>query len=179
MKLLTKEDLSVENRVRRLLRVDPPLITHEDVLVYLELMEKLMPTYEMRPEQRLKFLRENNISQELKGKVHSQFATLVYPNWEKAIEQDIRTTVDLDIVRTALAVERFRVAQRQLPGDLKELVPRFAPVITSDAYSGKPLRFKRLDVGYVVYSVGPNGDREDAALTEGNSQDSNSIRIER
>lgn len=55
--------------------------------------------------------------------------------------------------RTALAVERYRLERGALPGSLAEL-PGEVP---TDIYSGAPLRYRRLDNGYVVYSVGFDG----------------------
>jgi len=61
------------------------------------------------------------------------------------------------LATTALAVERFRQKQGQLPKNLKELVPRFLHEIPTDPFDGKPIRFRRLAEGYVVYSVGADG----------------------
>jgi hypothetical protein len=55
---------------------------------------------------------------------------------------------------TALAVERFRQANRRLPNSLAELVPTFLPAIPQDPFNGQPLRFRTNAPGYVVYSVG-------------------------
>jgi hypothetical protein len=61
------------------------------------------------------------------------------------------------LATTALAVERFRQKQGQLPKNLKELVPRFLREVPTDPFDGKPLRYRRLASGYVVYSVGADG----------------------
>jgi hypothetical protein len=71
---------------------------------------------------------------------------------------EIRTAV------AALAVERFRRANGRPPGKLEELVPRFLPAVPLDPFDGRPLRFRPLPKGYVIYSVGrdlgDNGGRE-------------------
>lgn len=177
-RLFSKEDLSLKNRVRRLVRLDPPLMTQQDVLGYLELMEKLIPVFAKDPAERLTFLHQNKISQKLDARAHSQFARMVYPNYEKALEKDVRITTQLNVVQTALAVERFRAAHQTLPAVLTELTPKFLSAIPVDPYSKQPLGFKRLGVGYVIYSVRPNGDGE-AAAEDATSQDNLLIRIER
>jgi hypothetical protein len=58
---------------------------------------------------------------------------------------------------TAIAVERFRLAHDgHLPAKLDELKPQFLPDVPKDPFDGRPLRFKLLSPGYVVYSVGAN-----------------------
>jgi hypothetical protein len=70
--------------------------------------------------------------------------------------------------QAALAVERYRLANDKLPSQLSDLVPTFLPAVPSDPFDGKPLRYKTLLKGYVVYSVGE--DREDNGGTEKNSK---------
>jgi hypothetical protein len=60
---------------------------------------------------------------------------------------------------TTIAVERFWLAGGRLPETLQDLVPEFLVTLPSDPYDGKPLRYRRTDTGYMVYSVGP--DRTD------------------
>jgi len=67
--------------------------------------------------------------------------------------------------RVAVAVERYRLTHSQrFPAALDELVPQFLPGIPIDPFSGKPIRYKQLPTGFVVYSVGV--DRVDDAGTE-------------
>jgi hypothetical protein len=61
------------------------------------------------------------------------------------------------LARTALAVERFRLAHGRLPESLGELVPEFLPVVPADPFDGQPLRYRVLSKGYMVYSVGDDG----------------------
>jgi hypothetical protein len=61
--------------------------------------------------------------------------------------------------RTAVAVERYRLAHGRLPENLAELVPAQLETVPLDPFDGRPLRYKRLSPGYVVYSVG--SDRVD------------------
>ena len=73
-------------------------------------------------------------------------------NWEW------RTRTQLDIARTAIAVERFRFAQCHLPDRLDELVPRFLDGVPRDFFhTGKPLSYRVKENGeFVVYSYGHN-----------------------
>lgn len=66
----------------------------------------------------------------------------------------------INIAQTVLAIERYRLAnQNHLPDKLSELVPAFLPAELMDPFDGKPIRYKKLAKGYMVYSIGP--DRKD------------------
>lgn len=54
----------------------------------------------------------------------------------------------------AVACERFRLKNNQWPKSLDELVLQYLDQVPLDPYSGKPLLFKLLPDGAVVYSVG-------------------------
>ncbi len=75
--------------------------------------------------------------------------------------------------RVALAVERYRLVTGQLPDRLDSLVPAHMASVPLDPFDGQPLRFRLLDEGYVVYSVGANlsdnGGKERG--TRGHSKD--------
>ena len=73
------------------------------------------------------------------------------------IAEDLTGFATLRAMRTALAIEGFREAQKGLPESLAELVPKYIDAVPLDPFDGKPLRFKKLKKGYVVYSVGKDG----------------------
>jgi hypothetical protein len=55
-----------------------------------------------------------------------------------------------------LALERYRQERGTWPANLEELTPKLLKAVPLDPYDGKPLRFKKLADGAVVYSVGPD-----------------------
>ena len=56
-------------------------------------------------------------------------------------------------------MERFRIAHDgKLPSALAELVPQYLAAVPTDPFDGKPLRFRPLAKGFVVYSLGEDGD---------------------
>lgn len=62
----------------------------------------------------------------------------------------------VSVVQTALAIERFRLANNVLPERLEDMVPVYLTEVLPDPFDGKALRYKRQPVGYVVYSIGMN-----------------------
>lgn len=56
-------------------------------------------------------------------------------------------------------MERYRLVHGSLPEAIDSLVPEHFASVPEDPLDGMPLRYKRLDRGYVIYSVGE--DRRD------------------
>ena len=82
---------------------------------------------------------------------------LLLPSLGKAVHRDTEDRAKARIAQTVLAIERYRLAHAgQLPDSVDALVPAYLPAIPSDPFDGKPLRFKRRQSGYIVYSVGPD-----------------------
>ena len=88
---------------------------------------------------------------------------------ERVVSEDVKIVAKLRAARTVLAVEAFREEQKRLPGSLGELVPKYIKAVPLDPFDGKPLRFKKRDKGYVVYSIGEDAEDDDGAhsLDEG------------
>lgn len=60
--------------------------------------------------------------------------------------------------QVALAIEAYRLRNKsKLPAKLADLVPKDLATVPQDPFDGKPFRYRRLETGYVVYSVGPDG----------------------
>ena len=88
---------------------------------------------------------------------HYILSGLLLPNVGRVLIRESECAARLTAAQTALAVERFRLANDRLPEGLTEVVPRFLPAVPLDPFDGAPLRYKRLAKSYVVYSVGPDG----------------------
>jgi hypothetical protein len=89
-----------------------------------------------------------------------------------AFIRDLQSTARLRAARTAVAIERYRLAQKgELPHSLDELAPKYLDAVPSDPFDEGQLRYKKLVKGYVVYSVGEDGkddggdEKKDIAFT--------------
>ncbi len=70
------------------------------------------------------------------------------------------------IVRTCLAIERFRITESRLPYGLSELVPRFMAVVPMDDLdSDRPLLYRHGNGGYELSSVGNDDSNVDLTLS--------------
>ena len=70
----------------------------------------------------------------------------------------LETTAHIRLARTALALERHRLAHGEFPESLKALAPSFIAAVPRDVIDGGELKYRRgADGGIVLYSLGWNG----------------------
>jgi len=86
---------------------------------------------------------------------------IVFPALQRTIEAELRHHVVVELIKTAIAVERFRQKNNRLPGNLEELVPDYLSEVPKDPWNkGEPIKYiKEENFGFKVYSIGM--DRED------------------
>ncbi len=96
------------------------------------------------------------------------FSQVYLSPFANLIERDLRMLAAKRTLRTAIALERFRLdSGGGLPDSLDELVPKYLAAVPSDPFTGRPLRYIRHHRGYVVYSVGENlTDEQGAAKSD-------------
>jgi hypothetical protein len=82
---------------------------------------------------------------------------LVAPRMSRVVTIDLQAHAHMDLARTALAIERYRLANGNLPDDLDLLVPKYLPQVPLDPFDGHPIRYRREGSGYTLYSVGEDG----------------------
>lgn len=78
------------------------------------------------------------------------------PAYNRVIVLNVRNIAQIRIVRVALAVQRYRLMKGRLPESLDELVPDFLESVPLDPFDGKQIRYKKLDTGFMIYSIGEN-----------------------
>jgi hypothetical protein len=115
-------------------------------------------------------------SQAIQSKMHptpfNVFARLqgfLY-NYAQKVAQG-QTAVNL--ARTAIALERYRLAHGEFPESLDALAPQFLEKIPHDVIGGGPLKYRRTGDGqFVLYSIGWN-EKDDGGVVvfdKGNAQ---------
>lgn len=63
----------------------------------------------------------------------------------------------LRCLTVALAAERYRQANNGWPDSFDKLCPQYLPEVLLDPFDGKPLRYRRVEDGIVIYSVSSDG----------------------
>ena len=133
-----------------------PLYRDEDYLLFLNFNEQQMKLQSRPLFERLQGYAQ--ITTNFTTNASSLAADMVMPGWSKAMRTAAETKARLVALKTALAIERFRLANNNaLPATLDALVPGYCSAPPRDPFDDQPLRYKKLQGGYVVYSIGPDG----------------------
>ena len=101
-------------------------------------------------------------------------ASMVFPAIAPAVMKFAAVQTELDLTRTACALERFRLAHGEYPETLAALAPQFITAVPHDLINGKPLHYRRTtDEKFLLYSVGWNESDDGGAVvkTKGGSVD--------
>jgi len=76
-----------------------------------------------------------------------------------------REQISVDLARTAIALERCRLARGEFPESLDALAPQFIAKVPHDVIGGQLLKYRRTNDGqFVLYSVGWN-EKDDGGVT--------------
>lgn len=81
------------------------------------------------------------------------FLHMLMPSLSRTATIELRSIAGLRAARAGLAVERYRLAAGKLPDSLRELVPAYLESIPKDPFDGNDMRYRRLETGFVVYSI--------------------------
>ena len=140
---------------------------------YIDLIDRHITAARLPTRERMRAASE--IEREIRRMRDNQvFLTGIMPDFHGLIVFDVANTAQLLTARTALAVERYRLATGQLPSRLADLVPTYLEQVPQDPFDGQSLRYHRLEKGYVVYSVGrdlsDDGGKERAPVQIGRAE---------
>jgi hypothetical protein len=81
----------------------------------------------------------------------------VYPSLERSAMSLARSTSLTHAMADCLSVERYREAHGRLPEVIEG--------VHVDPFTGQPLKYRREELGYVIYSLGENG-KDDGGLVD-------------
>jgi hypothetical protein len=83
--------------------------------------------------------------------------------WEAADRESINS----NFVETSFGIAGYRAAHGEYPRRLAELAPDYLRTVPVDLFAARsPLRYRRVENGYLLYSVGPNGIDEEGGLAD-------------
>ncbi len=140
---------------------------YRDALGYIGLMQEYIDAMELPSDERL--LVFNSIQEDVhSGKRGGLLTRLLWPSLARVLELDTRCAAEALLAQTALAVERYRLAEGHLPESLENLVPAYMEAVPKDPFDGRRLRYFTPEKGFVVYSVGD--DLTDNGGAERNSE---------
>ncbi len=84
-------------------------------------------------------------------------ARIFLPAVDRLLSAIQRAQTQFRCMAVALAAERYRQERGRWPATLEKLVPDYLGEVPPDPYDNKSLRFRWLDDGVLVYSVGGDG----------------------
>jgi hypothetical protein len=99
---------------------------------------------------------------------------LTLPSLEKVQDSSDRAEQVQINLQAAVALALCRAETGRYPAKLDELVPRYLPAVPIDVFTGGPLIYRPEKDGYLLYSVGVNGN-DDGGRWPGDDPDGGSV----
>ncbi len=125
-------------------------------IIFLDLMDRLMQVRPLPLPERMSAAKAVDAARNALPKRHFIIHEWM-PSAVDVIRLELTEAARLATTSGGLAVERYRLARGALPETLRDLVPTYLPEVPLDPFDGRPLRYRHLERGYAVYSVGPDG----------------------
>jgi hypothetical protein len=142
-------------------------LNDRDATEYIDIMQELMDAMELSANERL--LAFDSIQNDFHSGKRGGFLTrMLMPAFGRIMQIETRHLAHLRSTQTALAVERYRLTEGRLPQSLDNLVPAYMEFVPTDPFDGQNLKYRALETGFVVYSVGE--DLTDEGGAERNSK---------
>jgi hypothetical protein len=91
------------------------------------------------------------------------------PMLAKFFDAYVKTAAYREALIATVAAERHRLKSGEFPAQLADLVPSQLPSVPLDPFDGQPLRTRRSSHELLIYSVGVNGEDDNAANPPGNA----------
>lgn len=82
--------------------------------------------------------------------------SFVIPNLQGITNQSAQLQDQIQQIRTACALERYRLRNGRYPEELSALVPEFLTALPTDISTLRPLRYRREGSGFVLWTPGWN-----------------------
>jgi hypothetical protein len=123
-----------------------------DLDFYLSTMEKGIEASRSAPPASLQLTNIFNVSATTHRKFYL-FSGMLLPSLSKISVRGASAEASAKLAATAFAIEEFRQAKKRLPETLQELTPEFLDAVPLDPFDARPIRYRQLSRGYVLYSV--------------------------
>jgi hypothetical protein len=133
--------------------------THEDHVLMLSLMARAITAAQLPMHEQIEA--ERKLDQEIRavrGLSRPPILTgLLMSPMTKQGEASRRKHAYIRCTIVALACERFRRDHGGWPASIDKLCPKYLDALPLDPFDGRPLRYRRLDDGIVIYSISSDG----------------------
>ena len=127
--------------------------TRQDHALFLSLMSRRLQEVQLPMHEQAAL--EKRFEQEIHELPRTAVITrLLLPAMSKLGEAFRRKHAYLRCTIAALAAERYRHDKKEWPDEIDKLYPKYLAAIPLDSFDGLPLRYRRLEDGVMIYSVG-------------------------
>ena len=128
-----------------------------DAIIYLDLMNDYIKAIQLPPQQRQEAADAVDSRFDKTSRIHV-LLHVIMPALSRCTTIDVRFAAQFRTAHAGLAIERYRLAAGELPESLADLIPTYLDAVPKDPFDGKELRYKKLETGFVVYSIGKDGN---------------------
>ena len=147
-------DLIIGIPVRSILELYKAVgLADADAIIYLDLMDGYIKSTQLPLHKRHDAVNAIDARLRSTSKIHILLHTFM-PALLRITTIELGNIAHLRTARVALAIERYRLVAGKLPDGLTNLVPAYLDSVPTDPFDGNELRYKKLETGFVVYSIG-------------------------
>jgi hypothetical protein len=133
-------------------------LSDKDAVLYLDLMDGYIKASKLPLHQRRDAADAVEDKFSKISKIHF-LVRIFMPAMSRPTVLDARAIAGLRTAQVAIAIQRYRLTAGELPDNLTDLLPTYLDSVPKDPFDGEDMRYKKLDTGFVVYSIGD--DRKD------------------
>lgn len=105
--------------------------------------------------------------------------SLYAPAFSASTGIETSAAVSLDLARLSLALAGYRARHGKYPSELKDLSPEWLPKLPLDGFSDEAFHYQPSDDGYLLYSIGANGNDDGGASADAEHQQADDLAIRR
>jgi hypothetical protein len=143
-------------------------LADKSAIIYLDLMNGYVEASQLPPDKHREALDILEAKVESISKADLLLGELML-SFSRLDTAKFKNIAQLRVAQVALAIQRYRLAGSALPDKLADLAPAYLETVPKDPFDGNELRYKKLESGFVVYSVGEDlsddGGKEKPAKT--------------
>ncbi|MHC4434882.1 MAG: hypothetical protein ACYTBS_23835 [Planctomycetota bacterium] len=141
-----------------------------DAAIYLDLMDGHLKAAQLPLHERLDAVNAVEAKFQATSKAHILLRQIM-PALARVTTIETRAIAHLRAAQVGLAIQRYRLAADELPATLADLAPTYLETVPKDPFDGNELRYRKLEPGFVVYSIG-----EDLSDDGGKEKPSKTVR---
>ena len=152
------------------MRLMPSVFFYRNELAYAQLYERLiLPLVDLTNRTvSLAAYHKGETDEQVVSKHYSPYTVLAlmsFPGVSRSVQKFTLVQAQLDLARTACALERFHLAHGNYPETLDVLAPQFMEKVPHDLINDQPLHYRRTADGkFLLYSVGWNETDDGGAV---------------